>query len=171
MIKGVRVLVIPLLLLLMQASLVFAAATPAVEVRQDAKLGSFLTGPNGMSLYLFKKDTTPGQSACNGGCAKVWPPLTASGDLSLPDGVGGTLGTITRTDGTKQVTYNGIPLYYYAPDKAPGDVKGQGVGNVWFVVNIQPTATKLPATGGAPLGVIALAGLALAGAGAFLRKR
>jgi predicted lipoprotein with Yx(FWY)xxD motif len=115
------------------------AATPAagtaVTVRSDAKLGFFLADNKGKALYLFLKDTTKGQSACTGGCATNWPPFSASGDLSLPAGVPGTLGTLTRADGTKQVTYNDLPLYSFAKDQDPEDVYGQGVGGVWFVVN------------------------------------
>src|SRR6476620_6289647 len=125
-------LVVPFLLVLVLSS-VAAAADTTVMVTQDAKLGPILTDPKGMTLYLFTKDT-PGVSACYGGCATAWPPLIASGDLSLPAGTPGTLGTITRTDGAKQVTYNGAPLYYYATDKAAGDTTGQNVGKVWFVV-------------------------------------
>lgn len=168
--KIVRVLVIPLLILLLQASLTFAAGDATVQVRQTPALGSFLTDDKGMTLYLFKKDPA-NDSVCYDKCATAWPPFTAAGDLTLPSGVGGTLGTITRKDGTKQITYNGMPMYYYAPDKAPGDVKGQGVGKVWFVMAVQPAVTRLPSTGGAPIGFLVLAGMALAGAGAYLRKR
>ena len=168
--KSIRVLVIPLLFLLMQAAVAFAAGGTTVQVRQDPKLGSFLTDSNGRTLYLFKRDPL-NDSVCYDNCAKAWPPFTASGDLTLPEGVPGTLSTITRKDGTKQVTYNGVPLYYYAPDTNPGDVKGQGVGNVWFVVAPQVAATKLPATGGVPIAVIVVTGAALAGAGALLRRR
>ncbi len=170
MMKTIRVLAIPLLLLLLQASLVYAAGDATVQVKNDPKLGAFLTDSNGRTLYLFKKDTL-NNSVCYDNCAKAWPPFTASGDLSLPEGVPGTLGTITRKDGTKQVTYNGVPLYYYAPDTNPGDVKGQGVGNVWFVMAPQAAATKLPATGGIPVGFVALTGMMLVGTGALLRKR
>jgi LPXTG-motif cell wall-anchored protein len=168
--KSIRLLVIPLLLLLLQATMVFAADETTVQVRQDPQLGTFLTDEKGMTLYLFKKDAL-NNSVCYDACAKAWPPFTDPGYLTLPSGVGGTLGTIVRKDGTKQVTYNGVPLYYYAPDKSPGDVKGQGVGNVWFVVAAQPAVSKLPATGGIPMGIIALAGLSVAGAGTLLRRR
>ena len=93
-------------------------------------MGKFLTGEDGKTLYTFKKDTTPGKSACTGDCATNWPPFTVSGsDTVKPgDGVTGTLATISRPDGTMQVTYNGAPLYYFAADKAAGDTNGQGVG-------------------------------------------
>ncbi len=107
---------------------------PTVFVRQDPTLGPFLTDPAGMTLYLFTKDTTPGESTCNDACAENWPAFTADEPLNLPGGVEGTLTTITRADGSPQIAYNDIPLYYFANDQAPGDVTGQGVGDVWYVV-------------------------------------
>src|SRR5262249_26564116 len=75
-------------------------------------------------------------SACYDQCAKAWPPLTVSDASSLTqdEEVPGVLGTITRKDGTLQVTYNGQALYYWFKDKAPGDTTGNRVGNVWWVV-------------------------------------
>jgi predicted lipoprotein with Yx(FWY)xxD motif len=100
-----------------------------------ATVGKFLTGEDGKTLYVFKKDTTPGTSSCSGQCATNWPPftVTASDTVKPGDGVTGTLASITRSDGTMQVTYNGAPLYYFAADKAAGDTNGQGVSGVWFV--------------------------------------
>lgn len=102
-----------------------------------ATLGQFLTEEDGMTLYMFTADTKDsGKSSCNGDCATNWPPLLAdSADaVKLDDGVTGTVTIITRDDGTKQVAYNGQPLYYFANDKAAGDTNGQGVGDKWFVV-------------------------------------
>jgi predicted lipoprotein with Yx(FWY)xxD motif len=118
------------------------AASPAAEmggatvmVRQDAKLGPILTDANGMTLYLFTNDKTKDQSSCTGGCATAWPAFTATGAVSLPSGVSGTLTTFKRSDdGKMQVAYNGIPLYHYSGDTKPGDTNGQEVGNVWYVV-------------------------------------
>jgi predicted lipoprotein with Yx(FWY)xxD motif len=85
-------------------------------------------------LYTFKKDTTPGKSVCNGDCATNWPPLLApAGAPTAGAGVTGALATIKRDDGTDQVTYNGVPLYYFAGDSKAGDSSGQGVGNIWFI--------------------------------------
>jgi predicted lipoprotein with Yx(FWY)xxD motif len=107
----------------------------AVNVGQNDTLGSFLTDEKGMTLYLFTKDT-PNTSNCYDKCATAWPPLLTSGDPVAGEGVDGALlGTTNRTDGTVQVTYNGWPLYYYEKDKAPGDVTGQDVGGVWYVVS------------------------------------
>ena len=108
-----------------------AAADPTVLVRSDPQLGSFLTDAKGMTLYLYTKDT-PNTSTCYDQCATAWPPLYDTGNLTLPAGVGGTLGTTTRTDGKKQVTYNGLPLYYFAGDTAAGMTNGSAIAN-WGV--------------------------------------
>src|SRR5215211_2019740 len=106
-----------------------------VSVGQNDALGSFLVDDKGMTLYLFTKDT-PDTSNCYEKCATAWPPLLTTGDPVAGEGVDASLlGTTTRTDGTVQVTYNGWPLYYYEKDQAPGDVVGQDVGDVWFVVS------------------------------------
>jgi predicted lipoprotein with Yx(FWY)xxD motif len=101
----------------------------------QTSLGSVLTGTDGKTLYLFTKDSA-GTSACTGDCATNWPPLTVPSGQSatVGDGVTGTLGTITRDDGSTQVTIADHPLYYYAPDKAAGDTNGQGKNDVWFAV-------------------------------------
>lgn len=115
-----------------------ASAGPAqVAVAQSASLGSVLVDGKGMTLYLYTKDTqNSGASTCYGKCASFWPPLTTSGAAAAGSSLDASkLGTITRTDGTTQVTYNGWPLYYYAKDKQAGDVNGQKVGGVWFVVS------------------------------------
>jgi predicted lipoprotein with Yx(FWY)xxD motif len=88
-------------------------------------------GASGLTLYQFASDTAgSGKSACTAGCATTWPPMTvASGTTpSAGAGVSGTLGTITRDDGTTQVTYNGRPLYHYSGDSAPGDTNGNYPG-------------------------------------------
>jgi predicted lipoprotein with Yx(FWY)xxD motif len=104
-----------------------------VKVAKSDKLGSYLTDAKGMTLYLFKKDS-PGKSACAGDCVTKWPlyfreKVGVSGNLKEGD-----FATITREDGQKQTTYKGLPLYYFAADKAPGDTNGQGVRDVWYVV-------------------------------------
>ena len=85
-----------------------------------------LTGNNGMTLYVFDKDTA-GKSACNGKCAENWPPFVADGSAS------GDFSVITRDDGRKQYAYKGKPLYFWAKDQKPGDKTGEGVNNVWHV--------------------------------------
>ncbi len=104
------------------------AANSVFMTKTSASLGSYMTGPNGMTLYTFTKDTA-GVSNCNGSCATLWPPYTATSQAGLPSGVT----VITRADGSMQYAWNGMPLYYYTPDKNPGDTTGQGVGGVWFV--------------------------------------
>ena len=106
-----------------------------VSLGGNSDLGSFLVGPNGMTLYLFTKDE-PDKTNCYDQCAVNWPPLlVAQGETPVAgDGVTGQLGVITRTDGGLQVTYNGTPLYYWIKDVVPGDTTGQGVGEVWYVL-------------------------------------
>jgi predicted lipoprotein with Yx(FWY)xxD motif len=111
-----------------------AAGTTTVTTASGA-LGTFLTDGSGASLYLFTVDE-PGVSNCDEVCLQAWPPLLTD---TAPEADGAAdaalLGTIERSDGTLQVTYAGRPLYYFAADAAPGDVNGQGVNDVWFVVS------------------------------------
>jgi predicted lipoprotein with Yx(FWY)xxD motif len=123
-------------------------AAGALKVGTTSK-GQVLTDSAGFTLYTFKNDTTAGKSSCNGGCATTWPPIMATTAPSAPAGVTGTFALITRDDGSKQVTYNGQPIYRYAPDMAPGDVKGDGVGNVWFAVKVSGQASASPSTAAA----------------------
>lgn len=90
------------------------------------KMGSqsMLTGTNGMTLYISKTDPA-GKSICNGACAALWPPVTASADAKPV----GDFTIITRDDGSLQWAYKGHPLYFWKNDKAPGDMTGQGVAN------------------------------------------
>jgi predicted lipoprotein with Yx(FWY)xxD motif len=126
-----------------QASAAAASSGPAmVDVGKNDTLGSFLVDDKGMSLYLYTKDS-PNTSTCYDKCATAWPPLLTIGNAVAGDGVDASkFGTTTRTDGTTQVTYNGWPLYYYAKDKQPGDVTGQKVGSVWYVVSPTGDAIK-----------------------------
>lgn len=103
-------------------------------------LGEILTDGEGRTLYLFTRDS-PGESACTDACLDTWPPLEATDELVAGDGLDqAQLGEITRDDGTRQVTYASMPLYYYAADAEPGETNGQGVGDVWFVVSADGTA-------------------------------
>jgi predicted lipoprotein with Yx(FWY)xxD motif len=99
--------------------------------------GAFLTNSSGRAIYLFLADSKD-KSACSGACAAAWPPVTATGQPTASGSVNaGDLGTITRSDGTKQVTYDGHPLYYFAGDTGPGMDHGQGVdgfGAKWWLV-------------------------------------
>ena len=110
-------------------------------------LGTFLTDQAGVTLYYFAKDTSPNASVCSGQCASNWPALTvAAGQTATAgSGVTGTIGTFARSDGTTQVSYDTRPLYYFAADaKAPGAVKGQGVGGIWFVAAVDGTMPSAP---------------------------
>ncbi len=112
------------------------AAAPAGLVVQVASsdLGDHLVDGDGKTLYLFTPDAQGDTSACTGDCAATWPPLV--GPATAGDGADGSLlGTISRDDGATQPTYNGWPLYYFAADAAPGDTNGQGVGDVWWVID------------------------------------
>jgi predicted lipoprotein with Yx(FWY)xxD motif len=112
-----------------------SSVTPTIQVRRDTTLGPLLTDAQGKTLYVFTNDK-PGVSNCSGECATFWPPLTidASSLPTGPDAVAAGLGTTSRDDGSQQVTYNGLPLYYWTKDAKPGDTLGQGVNGVWFVV-------------------------------------
>jgi predicted lipoprotein with Yx(FWY)xxD motif/plastocyanin len=112
-----------------------APTGPTIELGQSADLGSFLVDAKGMTLYLFTKDT-PNTTVCYDDCAVAWPPLLAEGAPVAGQGVDAAkLGLTQRKDGTSQVTYNGWPLYYFAKDVKPGDITGQDVGGVWFVLS------------------------------------
>ena len=109
----------------------------------DSSLGQILVDANGMSLYMFDKDE-PDKSNCYEGCAVKWPPLlvNAGEQPTAGEGVTAKLGVTERTDGTYQVTANGWPLYYWFKDVNPGDVLGQAVGDVWWV--LAPDGTDHP---------------------------
>ena len=103
-----------------------------------------VTNSSGMTLYWFAPDS-PTASKCSGSCATYWPPLT--GTVTAGSGVTGTIGSITRSDGTKQATYDGHPLYTYVGDKAPGQAKGNGLnisGGLWWEMTVSGAK---PATG------------------------
>lgn len=120
-----------------------ASSSPAASTAAGAEMktasssaGQIVVDSKGMSLYFFTKDVKDsGTSACTGACLQAWPVFTTMSDAPGVDGVTGTVGTIATPDGKKQVTLNGMPLYYYAKDKAAGDVTGQGVGGVWYLVS------------------------------------
>lgn len=104
----------------------------AVKVAKKDGIGSYLTDTEGKTLYAFKKDSA-GKSACEGDCVAKWPVYYRE-TVAAMDGLDAkNFGTITRTDGAKQTTYKGMPLYYFGGDKAAGDTNGQGIKDVWFV--------------------------------------
>jgi predicted lipoprotein with Yx(FWY)xxD motif len=112
-----------------------AMTEPTIMAATDAKLGQILVDGKGMTLYIFTKDG-PDQSNCTGNCLANWPPLVTLGAPIIGTGADDSkVGSALLADGTKIVTYNHMPLYYFAKDTKPGDVTGQGVGGVWFVVS------------------------------------
>ena len=110
--------------------------------------GTYLAGPSGRALYLWVADTGD-RSSCSGECAKAWPPLLTKAAPSAASGVNsGDLGTITRSDGAKQVTYKGHPLYYFVGDSSPGKTSGQGndgFGAKWWLV--APSGSAITTSG------------------------
>lgn len=111
--------------------------------------GKVVLDGNGRTLYVFDKDTAdPSKSNCDGDCAAKWPPVLASGTPQL-DGVDASLvGTVTRTDGSKQVTLAGLPLYQFAQDTKAGVAKGQAVGGIWWVVGADGKKVTTEASSG-----------------------
>ena len=143
-----RFLVMIVALLALCAIPAFAQdASGIVQVANNPTLGPILVAPNGMTLYTFNNDQ-PGVSNCVGQCLELWPAYTvdATASLAAAPGVPGTISVIVQADGLLHVTYNGRPLYFYSSDAAPGDVNGQGVGDVWFSVPVavaaQPVASE-----------------------------
>ncbi|HJR96531.1 MAG TPA: hypothetical protein VJ979_01330 [Actinomycetota bacterium] len=112
----------------------------------DSDLGSILVDAEGISLYLFESDTG-GSSTCYDDCAATWPPLVAEAPTAGEGADEALLGTTERDDGEMQVTYDGHPLYYFASDQAPGDTKGQAIGDVWYVVDASGKAVTEDGTG------------------------
>ena len=128
-----------------------SSGTPATVGVANTSLGSILVDSTGRTLYLFKADVGA-NSACAGACATAWPPLPANGTPIAGTGLtAAKLGTITRSGGNRQVTYNGHPVYLYVGDKKPGDVNGQAVtafGAAWYAltpagnqISTQPTSS------------------------------
>lgn len=114
-----------------------AGGAAKVDTATSGEYGTYLVNQRGMSLYLFEPDEQ-GPSTCYDACAQAWPPLTTEGQ---PKAMGkadpSLLGAFKRKDGSRQVTYNGWPLYTFVKDKAPGDTTGQdveGFGGEWYLV-------------------------------------
>jgi predicted lipoprotein with Yx(FWY)xxD motif len=126
-----------------------SAASSAASAKTDLKtadtgLGKVVVDADGRTVYVFDKDTPgSGTSACTAACLAKWPPVVATSGKPTVSGVTGQLGTITRDDGTKQVTLAGMPLYLFAGDSHAGDVTGQAVGGIWWAVS--PSGTKITA--------------------------
>jgi predicted lipoprotein with Yx(FWY)xxD motif len=107
----------------------------SVLISHRTGLGLFMTDTSGKTLYFFAKDT-PGQSACTGNCSTIWPPFNAN-PVTAPSLLGtGNFSQVIRADGMNQTAFMGRPLYYYSRDAKPGDVNGEGFGNLWYVANV-----------------------------------
>ena len=124
------------------------AATSSAELSTaQSSLGTIVVDNKGRTVYLFTVDTNnPSKSNCETGCDSVWPPVPApaSGTPSLSGVDSSKVGVVTRSDGSKQLTLNGWPLYEYEGDSAAGDVKGENVQGTWFAVS--PQGTKVTST-------------------------
>jgi predicted lipoprotein with Yx(FWY)xxD motif len=106
-----------------------AALSEAGSTHPALFIEGILVGPEGMTLYTYGRDSR-GASTCYGVCERLWPPLIAS----IDDEPVGDFATFERLDGGLQWTYRGEPLYYWANDTRPGDVTGDNVNEVWFVI-------------------------------------
>jgi predicted lipoprotein with Yx(FWY)xxD motif/plastocyanin len=114
-----------------------APTTPAavtIKIATKAGVGDYLADAKGMTLYYFTKDSI-GKSAATAAVLANWPVFNVPNIVVQPPLSSADFGTITRDDGLKQTTFKGWPLYYYIKDQAAGDTLGQGVNNVWFVIN------------------------------------
>jgi predicted lipoprotein with Yx(FWY)xxD motif len=127
-----------------------SASSAMVITTKTGSAGTFLTDGSGRAVYLFVKDPS-GKSTCDGACAGAWPPVTTAGTPTASGGaVSSDLGTLTRSDGTKQVTYDGHALYYYVGDSSAGMTAGQGLdgfGAKWWLV--APSGASLTGGGSA----------------------
>ena len=105
-----------------------------VNLVTDEDFGSYLVNETGFSLYYYIDDPGNGTSACYDDCLNSWPAFYAE-NITVPESLNSSDFTeVIRTDGTKQTAYKGWPLYFYSEDAAPGDIKGQGVNEVWFLL-------------------------------------
>jgi predicted lipoprotein with Yx(FWY)xxD motif len=110
------------------------AAGPVILAQSVGTMGTILVAASNMhTVYNFDSDS-PGASKCNAGCSSTWPPMSIASGMTPTGGPGvtGQLGTITRSDGSLQVTYKGLPLYFFHSDANPGDTKGNYAG--WSLV-------------------------------------
>jgi predicted lipoprotein with Yx(FWY)xxD motif len=121
------------------AAVTTAAAAATVKV-SDSKLGQILTDDAGRTLYVFANDVK-GKSNCVGTCAATWP-VYAPATIAAGAGVDASKLATIDTAGKKQLTIDGVPLYYYGGDAKPGDTNGQNVGGIWFVVDATGKAIK-----------------------------
>ena len=142
---NVRALSLTLLLALSTQPVLAQSTDEPVGVMRNAKEGAYLVGGNGSAMYLFEADTKGARdgsgavSACVDDCIGMWTAVIVEGKPVGGEGVDAALlGTMSRSDGLKQLTYNGWPMYFYGEDSAPGDIKGQDIkdfGAEWYLVS------------------------------------
>lgn len=120
-----------------------SAGSGVVIKTAKGSAGIWLTDQNGRTLYIYTVDkgTT---SACYNQCATAWPPLTATGSVTVNGQFldQSLVGSTSRTDGTTQVTYGGHPLYYFKGDSSPDETKGQGLQGVWYILGPKANIMK-----------------------------
>ena len=110
------------------------AAGDTPQIKQKEGIGNYLTDSKGMTLYYFKNDQRD-KNSCAGPCLEKWP-IYYGDQIAPPRGSDAKeFGEFTRADGRKQTTFKSWPLYYFSGDKAPGDIKGQGVNDSWYAIN------------------------------------
>lgn len=125
-----------------------ASMAAAVLSVGQSKAGQIVVADQGLSVYYFTKNTKDsGNSVCTGACLTSWPPVTSTTATPTVNGVTGKVGTIPTADGKMQVTINGMPIYYYSKDQGPGDITGQGVGGVWYLVSPSGEMITAPPAG------------------------
>jgi predicted lipoprotein with Yx(FWY)xxD motif len=128
-----------------------ASPQSTVVSTRDTSLGQILVDAQGRTLYLFQNDTGPA-STCNGSCASYWPPVPVTGQPHASGKAAATwIGVVSRSDGKRQLTYAGHPLYYYVGDSKAGQANGQGLnqfGARWYVLNPAGVAVLSAASDG-----------------------
>ena len=127
-----------------------AATTPPTTIALgNSKLGQILVDSQGRTLYLFEADKSTTSTCTSAGCLAEWPPLIAGGAPQAGAGPAAQeLGTTSRPDGQRQLTYAGHPLYYFAGDAQPGTTAGQGLndnGGLWYAIHTDGTPVDRPA--------------------------
>ena len=140
----------------------------SVLVAHTPALGSYLTDTAGKTLYVFTKDTAT-TTACSGTCLAKWPAFAPDYPLKVPSSLNlADFAPLARTDNVTQTAYKGQPLYYYSGDNAPGDTKGQGFNNLWYVANVSgviPVVTTVPTTVPTPNYATSYGGMSSSGGG------
>lgn len=123
------------------------SGTASLSTATVGNLGKIVVDGTGRTLYVYDLDTAkPPKSNCYGSCATTWPPLLAGAGTPMVSGISASLvGTVARTDGTKQVTIAGSPLYYFASDTKAGQANGQAFGGIWWVVGANGKKITTPA--------------------------